>query len=280
MNDLRQLKRIRAMVRVVLMLGVAASVAGNVLHARDSLISQVISAWAPLALLLTVDLVSRVPVHTKGRAYTRWAATAVIAGIAAWVSYWHMAAVASKYGETGGSQYLLPLSVDGLIVVASICLVELGGRISAVTLPAGDQATEAASTDQPFPVMPVVTPATVAAWSSASEPAKRRAKRTTPRSLTNAEKVAKVAAKMPDATNAEVAKAAGVSERTVVRHRPKLPTVAEAAANLGADPAVVADLYADRGYDTDGTPTAPPSGLDAAETPVNGQPVDLAEVSR
>jgi hypothetical protein len=47
------------------------------------------------------------------------------------VSYWHIAAVASWYGETNGSQYLLPLSVDGLVGVASICLVELGGRIAA-----------------------------------------------------------------------------------------------------------------------------------------------------
>ena len=57
-------------------------------------------------------------------------ATAVIAGIAAWVSYWHMAAVAARYGETSASPYLLPLSVDGLIVVASICLVELTARIT------------------------------------------------------------------------------------------------------------------------------------------------------
>lgn len=43
-----------------------------------------------------------------------------------------MAGVAARYGETGASPYLLPLSVDGLIIVASICLVELGGRISAL----------------------------------------------------------------------------------------------------------------------------------------------------
>ncbi|MFF0658158.1 hypothetical protein [Micromonospora tulbaghiae] len=42
-----------------------------------------------------------------------------------------MQIIASRYGETGGAQYLLPLSVDGLVVVASICLVELGGRIAA-----------------------------------------------------------------------------------------------------------------------------------------------------
>ena len=53
----------------------------------------------------------------------------MISGIAAWVSYWHMAGVAARYGETDASPYLLPVSVDGLIVVASICLVELSGRI-------------------------------------------------------------------------------------------------------------------------------------------------------
>jgi Tfp pilus assembly protein PilX len=113
-----------------LLLGVAASVVANVLHALDNPISQAIAAWPPLALLLTVELISRVPVHRPLLTAARVLATAIIAGIAAWVSYWHMAGVASRYGETGASPYLLPLSVDGLIVVASICLVELGGRIS------------------------------------------------------------------------------------------------------------------------------------------------------
>jgi hypothetical protein len=127
---LSQLRRVRWAVRATLILGVAASVTANVLHALDNPISQAIAAWPPLALLLTVELISRVPVHRRSLAATRFVATAIIAGIAAWVSYWHMAGVASRYGETGASPYLLPLSVDGLIVVASICLVELAGRIS------------------------------------------------------------------------------------------------------------------------------------------------------
>ncbi|SDY46787.1 Protein of unknown function [Micromonospora pattaloongensis] len=128
---LTQLRRVRWAVRATLALGVAASVVANILHARDNPISQAIAAWPPLALLLTVELISRVPVHRRHLAVTRFVATATIAGIAAWVSYWHMAGVAARYGETGASPYLLPLSVDGLIVVASICLVELGGRIAA-----------------------------------------------------------------------------------------------------------------------------------------------------
>jgi hypothetical protein len=110
---------------------VAASVAANILHAQPHLVSQLIAGWPPVALLLTVELISRVPVHRRTLAVARLAATTAIAGIAAWVSYWHMVAVAARHGETGLSAYLLPVSVDGLIIVASVSLVELSGRLRA-----------------------------------------------------------------------------------------------------------------------------------------------------
>jgi hypothetical protein len=127
--QLPQLRRIRWAVRAALFLGVAASVAANVLHAQPNIISQIISAWPPLALLLTVELTSRIPMHKPLLAIVRVVATVAIAGIAAWVSYWHMQGVAVRYGETEASAFLLPISVDGLIVVASVSLVELAGRI-------------------------------------------------------------------------------------------------------------------------------------------------------
>ena len=111
------LRRVRWGVRAALLLGVATSVAANILHARQNPISQAIAAWPPLALLLTVDLISRIPVHRRSLSAVRLAATASIAGIAAWVSYWHMAGVAARYGEVGAAPYLMPLSVDGLVVV-------------------------------------------------------------------------------------------------------------------------------------------------------------------
>jgi hypothetical protein len=146
---LQQLRRIRWAVRATLLLGVAASVLANILHALDNPISQAIAAWPPIALLLTVELISRVPVHRRLLAAARLAATAIIAGIAAWVSYWHMAGVAARYGETGASPYLLPLSVDGLIVVASICLVELGGRIASLERPAAHIMTDTLTPSAP-----------------------------------------------------------------------------------------------------------------------------------
>ena len=126
---LNRLRRVRWAVRATLTLGVVASTVANILHADPNPISQCIAAWPPLALLLTVELISRVPVHRRNLAGVRLIATGIIAGIAAWVSYWHMVGVAGHYGETGASPYLMPISVDGLVVVASVSLVELAGRI-------------------------------------------------------------------------------------------------------------------------------------------------------
>ncbi|HET6483453.1 MAG TPA: DUF2637 domain-containing protein [Actinoplanes sp.] len=219
-QDLKRLKRIGWGVRTVFALGIAASLAGNVLHADDNVISQAISAWSPVALLLAVELISRIPARRGALSAVRLGATAVIAGIAAWVSYWHMVGVATHYGEADSSAYLLPFSVDGLIVVASISLVEIGGRIRALA----DTATEAASVAESAPVAAEVTaPAAPAASATAVEPApvptlkKAPAKRVTPRPA-SAEKVAKAAAKLPDASVSEIAAKAGVSISTARRH--------------------------------------------------------------
>jgi hypothetical protein len=134
LTNQKALRRIRLLARCTLVLGVAASIAANVLHARSNPISQGIAAWPPLALLLTVELVSRVPVHRRSLAVVRIAATTAIAGIAAWVSYWHMAGVCARYGESPVSAHLMPLCVDGLVVVASISLVELAGRLRALDI--------------------------------------------------------------------------------------------------------------------------------------------------
>lgn len=198
------LQRIRWGVRGVLGLGVAASVIANVLHAVDNPISQSIAAWPPLALLLTVELISRIPVHSRALAVARVVATAAIAGIAAWVSYWHMVGVAARYGETGASPYLLPISVDGLIVVASICLVELAGRIRAAE-GVGTVDTPAVATTDPTP-------------EPAPEPV--RPKRVKARSLTAAERVIAAHDKQPEATHARIAQLAEVSLSTAKRHRP------------------------------------------------------------
>ncbi|MEU4239524.1 DUF2637 domain-containing protein [Actinoplanes sp. NPDC026619] len=229
--DINRLKRIGWGTRGVFALGITASLAGNVLHAADNPVSKAISAWSPLALLLTVELISRVPASRGMASVARLGATAVIAGIAAWVSYWHMAGVAARYGETGASPYLLPLSVDGLIVVASICLVEIGGRISALAAPAcaDDEKSGRDALEGVLGKLAMVSagegwispePASPSPTAESAEVPARPAKRPARPKVTTAERVARHLAKNPDATQEQVAARLKVTVRTVQRYWP------------------------------------------------------------
>jgi hypothetical protein len=165
-QQLGRLLRIRWAARGVLALGVAASVMANVLHAEDNPISQSIAAWPPLALLITVEFILPIPVHRRWLANIRLVGTALIAGIAAWVSYWHMVGVVLRYGESADVAYLLPLSVDGLVVVASVSLVELSGNIRALTTALSTPAAPPASN----PPAPPRTPPTPTAFATGMVP--------------------------------------------------------------------------------------------------------------
>jgi hypothetical protein len=48
----------------------------------------------------------------------------MVAAIAAWSSYSHMTEVALRFGERAEVAYVLPFSVDGLMVVASVTMVD------------------------------------------------------------------------------------------------------------------------------------------------------------
>jgi hypothetical protein len=208
--SLEQLHRVRHGARSALTLGVVVSIVANILHANDNVISQAIAAWAPLALLITIELIARVPVRRGWLSFARLVATATIAGIAAWVSYWHMVGVALRYGEEPGAAHLIPLTVDGLVVVAWVCLVELGGRIR--------------EAEQPPPVVVEQPPAQPSApGTRAPEPVDNLS---TPKPVVRKqppsarERVERAHMRTPQATNEEIAKRVNLSTKTVQRHRP------------------------------------------------------------
>jgi len=127
-KKLQELKTNRNIVRVVVVVGIAASIAANTLGAA-SWINAAIAGWPPVALLLALEILTRVPTSKRWGAAGRILATLGVAGAAGWLSYWHMAATVSQHGEHGGSEYVWPVSVDGLMTIAAIALVELGARI-------------------------------------------------------------------------------------------------------------------------------------------------------
>ena len=91
---LLRLRRVQWVLRAALVFALAISMAANVLHAEQDPIAQGVAAWSPVALFVAIEVMMRVPIRSRLRAGLRIAATAAIAGIAAWTSYWHMVGVA------------------------------------------------------------------------------------------------------------------------------------------------------------------------------------------
>ncbi|MER7273511.1 hypothetical protein ABT369_03545 [Dactylosporangium sp. NPDC000244] len=125
---LARLRRMQWILRAALAFALLISMATNILHAEHDLIAQGVAGWSPLALFVAIEVMMRVPIRSMIRAGLRIVATASIAGIAAWTSYWHMVGVVGRY-EHGEVPYLLPVSVDGLIVILSVSLFDVASQI-------------------------------------------------------------------------------------------------------------------------------------------------------
>ncbi|MPZ26501.1 MAG: DUF2637 domain-containing protein [Micromonosporaceae bacterium] len=169
------------------------------------------------------------------------AAAALVATIAGAASWEHIASVAYGAGERPWVAYSLPAAIDGLIVVGVAALLEdrRTGRVprasARLAVAVGVLATLAANIASAEPTWTARLVAVAAPVSfllavevltrTGRQPATgrtpgRTATRTTRRTATRtgaAAKVAKAAARRPDATAAELAKLAGVSPRTVRR---------------------------------------------------------------
>lgn len=218
-----------------------------------------------------------------GRKFVSIVGTAAVAGIAAYASYEHMVSLALAAGQSPSISKMLPFSVDGLVVVASVALVDgrtrkasawfafvLGVAVSIIAnvlaagptvidrcvsawpsvallvtievIARGGKKSADAETAEPILITPIKIDdlgrkdETVPVSPSHVTPPKTR------RVPTAAAKVAAVAKRMPDASNAKIAAVLDVSESTVRRHRGA--TVAPAPASGDASVPVSTDATA------------------------------------
>jgi hypothetical protein len=179
----------------------------------------------------------------------------IVGAIAAWASYTHMRDLALAHGQPEGLANWWPLSVDGMMVAATIGLGDgrpdrrsawlafwVGVIVSVTANILAADANVVARAISAWPalafllsievitragravptVVPVPTPIgmpPVVPTEPAAELAEP-APAVVPRATGNPAKVAHWHAKHPDATHADLAKRAGVSVRTVARYRP------------------------------------------------------------
>ena len=126
--QLREYRITRGIVAAIVVVGVAVSVAVNQLDAT-TLIGKLLAGWPPVSLLLTLEGLVRIPTSKRLGAFGRVLATVAVAGASGWLSYWHMVAAVADHEESVLNAHIWPATVDGLMVVMAVGMVELGARI-------------------------------------------------------------------------------------------------------------------------------------------------------
>lgn len=133
MHNLKQLRRLRWLVLVAVLAGIAASVAMNVLHAPDNLAARLVSAGPPLAVFAALELIARIPSSSQGLTRARIAGAVAVAGGAAAISYAQQRAAVHELGFAMWEATIWPTIIDGMMVVASVSLVEVVRKVRQVT---------------------------------------------------------------------------------------------------------------------------------------------------
>jgi hypothetical protein len=139
-------------------LGIAVSVAGNILHSAITpagLGELVGAAFWPLALMLSIEILTRV----RWQSGKRWMGARVVGLflvglVAAVLSYRHLAGLMTSWGEDWFNAHLGPLAVDGLMLLAATALLSISREPAAVTAPVVVEAEEHAPVELPPPAPP------------------------------------------------------------------------------------------------------------------------------
>lgn len=135
MHNLKQLRRLRWLVLVAVLLGIAASVAMNVLHAPDTLWARLVSVGPPLAVFGCLELIARIPSSNPWRTRSRIFGGAIVAVGAASISYAQQRAAVADLGFAKWEAMIWPLIIDGMMVVASVSLVEVVAKVREMSAP-------------------------------------------------------------------------------------------------------------------------------------------------
>lgn len=125
--------RLRWMCRAVVFGSTVFSVWANVLHAGTwNFVTWLFAAAPPILVLVGWEMVSRIPIRRSSTIirFIRPIATAAIIIGSAWLSYWHQRDAIAHYTPNDlAAAKMLPLLVDGLMVIASVSVYELNGHL-------------------------------------------------------------------------------------------------------------------------------------------------------
>src|SRR6188474_3294166 len=139
-KKLRTLNVMRKACQGAVIFGFVTSAGGNVLHAVEAsqgeswgfiAIAVVLAVLIPAIFGIMFEIATRVVFRKEAHWLMKviaFAGSAGISGITAWNSYFHQRDAFVHFGDMTQAT-LLPLAIDGLMIVGSIYLIELGFQI-------------------------------------------------------------------------------------------------------------------------------------------------------
>lgn len=132
MHDQKTLTHLKWACRSIIFFAIGVSVWGNALHAKPGFVPLFLSSLPPVLVYLGYEVISRVPVPKTAPKLVKAArvfATIAISGIGAYLSYFHQRDAFFRYTGDMQSAMLLPGSIDGLMIIASVSLLLLNEYI-------------------------------------------------------------------------------------------------------------------------------------------------------
>jgi hypothetical protein len=147
----------------VLVAGVLASLAGNLQainldNAAPGVGAHVSAIFWPAILFGTVELLIHTPWLSNWRdRLTKASVVLLVAAVAAWVSYWHLANVLSHYGYDVASRYAGPLAIDAAMVLATLALNRVGHARRATVQDVGQATVQSFQYALPIGPMPLAS---------------------------------------------------------------------------------------------------------------------------
>jgi hypothetical protein len=133
-KKLSRFRRLRWVCRAIVVAVTAASIWANMLNAGHNAAAIAIHVFPPLFFFAALEITSRVPFRKEDRWYwklSRGFGTLIIAGISAYLSYRNQSTAFHRYADDQ-TAILLPLSIDGMMIVASVTLMVLNARIEQI----------------------------------------------------------------------------------------------------------------------------------------------------
>lgn len=143
MSELRHYRRLWVFVTVVTVMLVSITVTLNVMHAPPTWGARLIGGTPPVFVFFCIELVSRIPATSRLLSAGRVSASILVSGLSFGISYQQQMEFIHALGFHGWVAYVYPVIIDGVMVVATLSLVEVTRKVRELRI--GLEATAPAS---------------------------------------------------------------------------------------------------------------------------------------